>query len=256
MQVVMIGAGNMATVFVKVLLANNYEIVQVYSRTKESALQLASIAGCRYTSLMGELVLDADIYIIAVSDDAIENIASQLRVKNKLVIHTAGPVTKNLLSTSSENYGVLWPIKMIRKNMSDFGSVPVAIDASNDISFAEVKKLASCISENIFEADDAKRLHLHVLAAVTTNFTNHLYTLAYQYAKDQGIDFSLFYPIIKDAAVAIQQVDPAALQAGPAFRGNLATIEKHKLLLLHHDALLHIYNLFTKSIMDMYVNKK
>jgi predicted short-subunit dehydrogenase-like oxidoreductase (DUF2520 family) len=256
MQVVMIGAGNVATVFTKVLLANQFSIAQVYSRTNAAAEALAKIANCSATSSLEDIITSADIYIIALADEAIEYSAKQLILPDKLVIHTAGTIAKNVLANTSTNYGVLWPIKMIRKTMPNFGTITVAIDGSNKITLAQIRAIASIITTDIVEADDTKRLHMHVAAALVTNFTNHLYTLASSYCEKHGIDFSVYYPLIENAAKAIQHSSPASLQAGPAFRGNMDTIEKHRSAIGGDAALLALYDACTKSILNMYQTKK
>jgi predicted short-subunit dehydrogenase-like oxidoreductase (DUF2520 family) len=256
MQVVMIGAGHMATVFTKVLLANKYTVVQVYSRTIASAELLAKEAGCGFTNSITAISTEADMYIMALADEAIEKVAEQLVLPNKLVIHTAGTISIQALANTSTNYGVLWPIKMIRKTLPDFGDITVAIDASNKIALDHIRAIASIITTDIIEANDTKRLHMHVAAALTTNFTNHLYSLAAAYCKKHSIDFALFYPLIENAAKAIQHVSPASLQAGPAFRGNMHTIEKHRTAIGDDAVLLELYNACTKSILDIYQAKK
>ena len=45
MKIVLIGAGNLATNLGKALLSAGHDIIQVYSRTMESAYHLANIVG-------------------------------------------------------------------------------------------------------------------------------------------------------------------------------------------------------------------
>ena len=45
MKVIFIGAGNLATNLAKALLQAGHDIIQVYSRTMESAQALATLAG-------------------------------------------------------------------------------------------------------------------------------------------------------------------------------------------------------------------
>ncbi len=53
-----------------------------------------------------------------------------------------------------------------------------------------LKKLAASISpKNVVEAGDDERLKLHVAAVVVNNFVNHLYFLAEDYCKKEGLDF-------------------------------------------------------------------
>jgi predicted short-subunit dehydrogenase-like oxidoreductase (DUF2520 family) len=66
----------------------------------------------------------ANLYVIAVSDEAVAEVASQLIVHNKLVVHTAGSVSKDVLKQASRNYGVLYPLQSLRKEMKDLPLTP------------------------------------------------------------------------------------------------------------------------------------
>jgi 3-hydroxyisobutyrate dehydrogenase-like beta-hydroxyacid dehydrogenase len=54
MKIIFIGAGNLATQLAKALLKAGHDIVQVYSRTMESASTLATLAGGAPTTDLGE----------------------------------------------------------------------------------------------------------------------------------------------------------------------------------------------------------
>ena len=55
-SIVMVGAGNLATNLAKALYRKGFRIVQVYSRTRESAQGLAQVVEAEYTTDLTELV--------------------------------------------------------------------------------------------------------------------------------------------------------------------------------------------------------
>ena len=61
--VVFIGAGNLATNLAKALYYKGFRIVQVYSRTEESARALAEKVEADYTTDLQEISKDAKLYI-------------------------------------------------------------------------------------------------------------------------------------------------------------------------------------------------
>jgi hypothetical protein len=102
------------------------------------------------------------------------------------------------------------------------------------------------------QADDSLRKKLHLLASVTANLSNHLYTLAADYCAAEQIDFSILHPIIQDTAQRLSLTAPALNQAGPAFRGDSVTLEQHRELLKAYPSLLAVYKLLTEDIYRYY----
>ncbi len=250
MKVVFIGAGHVASVLAKELYKQEIEIVQIYSRNIENALILANKIGAQGIDNLNDLYLNADVYFFAVPDDVLSYVAVKIKVGNALIIHTAGSVSKEVLRQCSSEYGVLWPMKMLRKTMDTIQPVSICIDGNNSQTISRIESIARLFSNNVQIADDEKRKKMHLIAAITTNFTNHLYHLASVYCQEEQIDFSFFYPTIEETAKKIQHQHPKDLQAGPAFRGDLQTIEKHLNLLSHYPQTKEIYKLFTQQLLS------
>lgn len=248
MQVTMIGSGNVATVLGRLLIQEGHHIRQVYSRHQEHADELARQLQAEAITQPEMLDAKADIYLLAVSDDALPGLVAQLSLENKLVIHTAGSVSKDILKKVSTNYGVLWPMKMIRKSMISLAPVTIVVDGSSESVIREIEQIARVFSPLITRADDTVRIKMHMLAAITSNFTNHLYHLAADYCAAENIDFSFFYPLIEETAQRIQNNHPKQLQAGPAFRGDRQTLQKHRELLSQYPQLEKIYQDMSYSI--------
>ncbi len=248
MRVSIIGSGNVATVLGKMLFNNGQTIVQVYSRNPEHAKSLARISESEAVSDITLLKDNADIYLFAVSDNALESLAGQLHLPGKLLIHTAGSVSKSVLQNSSEQFGVIWPMKMIRKTLDTILPVTLVIDGNTKEVTNKIEAFAKLVSPQVTRANDAARLKMHMLASFTANFPNHLYHLAAEYCEREKIDFSSFYPIIQDTTQQIQERHPEQVQAGPAFRGDLQTIESHLSLLSEYPQIRILYETFTKSI--------
>jgi predicted short-subunit dehydrogenase-like oxidoreductase (DUF2520 family) len=250
MELVLIGSGNIATVIGKAFFERGIIIKQVYSRNLSHAQQLAVQIGAEAIDQLGQLAPKADAYILAVSDQAIGPMAAALNLGDQLLVHTAGSVSKEILANASTNYGVFWPMKMIRKDQEGLGAVQIVVDGSSSSNIAYLSNLARLVGAQIALAGDAQREKLHLMAVVCSNFTNHLYHLAADYCERNNLDFSLLYSIINQTAAGIKGVDPATTQAGPAFRGDTDTMEKHLLLLKNEPALLDFYRAFSKSIQD------
>jgi predicted short-subunit dehydrogenase-like oxidoreductase (DUF2520 family) len=252
MKVVLIGSGNIATVFGQRLAAGGHTILQVMSRNAAHAEALASVLGCPWTDSMARLNPDGDAYILAVSDPAVYETAAVLRLGNALVVHTAGAVSLEVLKPVSERYGVLYPLQSIRKEVGFPPRIPLLIDASEEEAWEQVRSLAGAISDRVRPAGDEQRLRLHVGAVFVNNFPNYLYTLTEAYLKEQAMDFSYLQPLLQETVRRLETYSPAEVMTGPAYRGDATTIAQHEALLAGHPELLEWYRLFTDRIRAMY----
>ena len=112
-SVIVLGTGNVGTHLINAFLGNSaVELVQVYSRRKSS---LKFIENKVDTTTSVSSLKSADIYIIAISDDAIPKFSSQLNLINKLVVHTSGGSSINVLKTNG-NKGVFIHCRHFQKN--------------------------------------------------------------------------------------------------------------------------------------------
>jgi len=249
MQIVIIGSGNVASVLGRLFAKNNHEIVQVVSRNAEHARVLATELGCGFADYTGAVNKDADLYLVAVVDSALYDLNNNLHLGNKLILHTAGSVSRDVLKQISINYGVLYPLQSLRKEMEFTGEIPFLIDGNTEETTTLIEDFARTFSGHVVKATDDERLKLHVAAVVVSNFSNHLYAMAETFCKLENVDFKLLLPLIKETAVRIEHISPAEVQTGPAVRKDVFTLDKHLRVLSGHPALKYIYLKLTDSIM-------
>ena len=249
MKISIIGAGNVATNLALAFKKAGHEIVQIYNRSDDAGQELARTLAASFTSDINQLS-DADIYLLAVKDDAIEERATQLKVNGKIVAHTSGTKSKNLLASSSENFGIFYPLQTMKKSSKvDFKSVPVLIEGSNEATAAVLEMLAKTISQNVHKVDEAQRQWIHVAAVFANNFTNHLFSISENMLVNRGLSFEILKPLIFSFIQNLQTSSPSEIQTGPAVRGDNKTIEQHLLLLADDTHLQKIYEILTDSIL-------
>lgn len=244
----MIGAGNVAHVLGRTLKKAGHTIVSVWNRDPAKAVLLACELSARAVEEPEQLPGEADLYVLSVSDHAIAELLPKLSIRKGVLIHNAGTVGIGILNQSAKQYGVLWPMKMLRASMTELGDCTIVVDGNDEATRDLLLELAGQLGGRVTIADDITRQKMHLIAAIGSNFTNHMYHLAADYCKETGIDFSLFYPLIASTAVQIQTAYPGDVQAGPAFRGDEGTLQRHRALLSDNEALLHLYDEVTASI--------
>jgi predicted short-subunit dehydrogenase-like oxidoreductase (DUF2520 family) len=232
-----------------------HSICGVFSKTAGHAQQLAVELNAQQYDEIEAIVPNADAYIVAISDDAIMGFAARIKLPGKLVVHTSGSVSTEVLKNMSDNYGVLYPLQSLRKQASHQPVIPFLIDGSNDYTKQQLHSLAASISPMVEEANDEARLKLHLAAVIASNFTNHLYSLAEDFCLRQHVPFKILVPLIMEVAGRAENYSPTAMQTGPAARGDMQTIKKHLQLLEDYPLLQNIYKVMSGSIMEFYGSK-
>ena len=252
MKIVIIGTGNTATILGRQLKKAGHRIIQVFGRNASAASKLAYELDTESTNYWSVIRKDADVYLIAVTDDAIVDVAKHLHVPGKVVAHTAGSVKQDVLKKTSHHYGVFYPLQSLRKDMTTIPDIPVFVDGSDDVAKKTLESIAHSIAgDKVNTAGDDARLKLHVAAVIVSNFTNHLYALAEEYCKKEGLDFKQLLPLIEETAARVKTISPKKTQTGPALRHDKETIQKHLELLNDHPQLKKIYELLTESIQSI-----
>ncbi len=248
-----IGAGNLATHLATALLGKGYNISQVYSQTEKSAARLAQKVNAGFVTDPSEIKSSAGIYFVAIKDDAIPIVLSKLVFKNKLMVHCSGSTPISVLQGYSENYGVMYPLQTFSKGRElDFSKIPVFIEANSKANLETIQKIASSLSGNVKELDSQKRHALHVAAVFACNFTNHMYHLADEVLKENGLPSEVLRPLIEETAQKVQELHPAKAQTGPAVRYDEKIISGHLKLLGQDTGLKELYKSISKSIFDHY----
>ena len=244
-KIVILGAGNLGTHLFRVFTqAKEVHVVQWYNRSLENIKQYPKEVAI--TDQLGHLE-EADVYLVALSDDAISITANELAPLKGIVAHTAGSVPMDVLKHHT-NQGVFYPLQTFSKNRAvDFKSIPICIEANNDQNKETLTKLAHAIGENIHYINSTQRMGLHTAAVFVNNFTNHLYQVGAQICEEQEVPFDLLRPLIAETAVKIESITPKEAQTGPALRNDKTTLQKH-MDQLSNPVFKNLYLTLTESI--------
>lgn len=252
-----IGAGNVATHLSIELKKAGHNILQVYSRTEESAKKLADRLQTRFTTSPELILKEADIYVVALNDSVVEKVLSKNNFGAKLIVHCSGSLYMNVLSKYANNYGVFYPLQTFSKNRAvDFKSIPLFLEASSSENLEVLLQLANAISYSVFVLDSEKRKSLHIAAVFACNFANHCYALAAQFLESKELSFDILRPLIMETASKVQELHPEAAQTGPAIRYDENIINAHVKELEEMPELKELYNSISKSIFEHHQKKE
>jgi len=245
--VVLIGAGRLAFHLGAALQSGGFKVLGLYNRTLDSGKEIAEALGIEQFLDYSEIPTDADAYIIAVSDQAIQEVAEKLPKVSGIVCHTSGSVDLEAL-TSHEKRGVFYPLQTFsRRKAVNFQEIPILIEGNSKEVEEMLQGSAARISNRVELVDSYQRPHLHVAAVFACNFTNHMFTLAEKIMKERGLKFDLLHPLIVETTEKALEQGPGNSQTGPAVRKDNETIDKH-LTLLDNPQWKELYTLITQSI--------
>lgn len=253
MKIVLIGAGNVAVHLGPILWKKGHKIVQLYSRSRKSGQSLARNLNCELTLNVEKIIQNADIYIIALRDEAITVFLKQIKFIPRLIVHTSGSTAFDVFPRGMKNTGVLYPLQTFSRSSKDNPhTIPFCIEGSNPESTRKIIALAKSISPNVFKLKSSERAYVHLAAVFANNFTNFLFTNAEKILTKKKIPFTMLRPLILETALKIQSGTPGKMQTGPAKRGDAEIINKHLKLLNDFPELKVIYSLLSKSIEKEY----
>jgi len=252
LQVVIIGSGNVAQHLIKAFAAIvQVQLVQAFARHPENLSHL--LPKEKITNSFNDLS-EADVYIIAVSDDAITEVSSQLPLEGKLVVHTSGSASLDQLDSKNRR-GVFYPLQTFTKNKSvDFSTVPICLESEHKEDYRILETLGYALANSVYRIDSAQRQSLHVAAVFVGNFTNHLYGIGSRICKENHISFDILKPLIRETASKINTLTPLQAQTGPALRNDKNTLQRH-LDFLKDSNQKEIYTLLTQSIQKAHEQK-
>ena len=248
-RVVIIGSGNVATSLAHGLVSR-CEVVQIYSRRLTHAQALADAVDCPLaTDDLHALVSDADVYVIAVSDDAIADVIKAVPDNGALWIHTSGSKPIALFEGYRSRYGVFWPMQSFSREMVvPLDDVHFFVEANSETALNDLMEFGRLVSCIVVEADSAQRLQLHVASVFSCNFANHMWTLADEVLSAAGLPFDAMKPLIRTTVEKLDRLSPADSQTGPAVRHDMQVIDNH-LAMLDGDKR-DIYRMITDSIIN------
>lgn len=247
MQTVIIGSGNVAYHLAKAFVLNAIPVAQIFGRNEE---QLKSISEELRIPFSTKKLNEADVYIICVSDQSIEEVSRLITEKNCLVVHTSGSLPIDILAGEYRKSS-LYPLQTFSKSKTlDYNQIPFFIEAENREDMKTLSDIASAISRNVMESTYEKRKYIHLTAVFACNFVNHLFSRAKEISDAQEIPFDYFLPLIDETVQKIHEIEPKSAQTGPAVRNDKRILELHEQLL--KDESLDIYKTMNHSIQKMY----
>ena len=235
MKISIIGAGNVGSNFAARFRRAGVEDVSLYSPS------LGNMSAFNPH--------EADVVIIAVTDDAIPGLLASLPLApSTLWIHTSGSV--GIDAFEPEKYprrGIIYPLQTMLKGVEpDWDNVPIFIEGDDELT----SELARMLSPRVAPLDSLSRRRAHAAAVLCCNLAMYLWSLSERVMTEAGLDFSMLRPLMELTLERAVSGSPEQSLTGPARRGDLGTIHKHLDAL--DDETAEVYKLLTQNILNRF----
>jgi predicted short-subunit dehydrogenase-like oxidoreductase (DUF2520 family) len=239
MRVAVLGPGRMGTLLAVACVRAGHRVVAVGGGRESSLARLAGhVAGARPTADPAAAVADAELVLLAVPDDAIEGLVTELAVADALgpahrVVHVAGSRGLGVLrraALAGARVAACHPAMTVPSGTTDpevLVGVAWAVTApADDLGWAH--ELVTDLGGDAHDvADDARGLY-HAGLVLGSNAVGAAVVLARRLLLAARVDAPTAFlgPLI-EASVANTLAHGAEALTGPVVRGDLGTVAGH-----------------------------
>lgn len=247
-RIAVVGTGKVAETFLRLFHQAGIAITGIYGRNEKRGEELAKRFNTSFCKQLN--TVDADLIFIAVADDAVENVVSQVS-KNHLFVHTSGSVP--LRESWQDNGAVFYPLQSFTESRElSPSAIPILLEVENQKFKLALEKLCARMDLKFAFYNSEERKKIHLSAVFLNNFVNHLVYKSEEIAVLNKIDFSLLRPLMEETFSKLKELTAFDAQTGPARRGDKNTIQNHLTQLngINHE----LYDLLSQSILKTYKN--
>ena len=248
-----VGAGQLATPLAWSLARAGYRIAGSASRSRASAERLvAGISGAHVYDRAQALVDEADLVVIAVSDDAIETVTRALAWQPRhSVIHCSGATEISALASAGKagaSIGGFHPLQTFTSTEAAIETLPgctVGIEAEEPL-LNVLWAMAQALGCNPIRLPAGARGLYHASGSFAASFLVRLINDAIDLWSAFGVDreaaFKALLPLTKGTVAALETNGPVRGLAGPIARADVGTVQRHiEALRMHAPDLLPTY---------------
>jgi predicted short-subunit dehydrogenase-like oxidoreductase (DUF2520 family) len=253
-----IGSGRMATYLVHAFSMAEMTPQVLVSRNAESGKKLSDRYNMPLYDTIESVSQPIDIWFLAVPDDAIAAVAVKMSTafSDAILVHCSGAFDTSQIASFHSGSACFYPLQTFSGDIpADLDGIPILISASDDHISEVLTQLAQKISQQVFTIGDSDRLVVHLAAVFANNFTNLMLRFSEDILESRELTFGLLFRLLQETVDKAKRIGPDAAQTGPAQRGDLNTLARHReWLASRQPQLLTMYDLCTEFITKMRPN--
>lgn len=228
-----IGTGRMAFALMNALSHFGYQVSSVVGRNTDKLSQFKNQFNVNAVKLDSNFSSKADVVFLAVSDDAISDVAGILGTGDgNILVHTSGAQDVDILQVAEKKgwkVASFHPLQTIPEDAEPeiFRDVYISLCGNTETCLV-LSKIAKSIGAHPYEVSSAEKQKLHVAAVLTSNYMAALVKAAETFLDNPTIKTEqLLGPLMEKSLREILQKGPDKALTGPISRGDIKTIDKH-----------------------------
>lgn len=240
-KVAIIGAGKVGWAMAEALHEAGYEIVSVYSRTKQSAAALSAAVGAKVAQQAVDAAAIAQIVFLAVPDRSIVQVVQEIAAKGgfrngQVVFHLSGSQNADSLKPAKEAgawTGSMHPLQAFAASHDAYKTIKgiyFALDGDK-AAVLVAEALAEAVGAKSFFVPPEKRVIYHAAACMASNYLVALVQSAVELFEKAGVEkedaVKAVGPLLKTTLENVQQYGPFKALTGPIVRGDVVTVARH-----------------------------
>ena len=268
--IAIIGPGRAGSALGRALHMAGYTIAAIGGRNPDNVRKLADELGARACQSPATTFELADLTILAVPDDVILPLASDMveslcSAAGKAAVHLSGAQDRGALAAlagASLRTGVFHPLQTFRRGPEAVGNVAgtyFGIDADAPLR-DQLTQLARDLGGHAFDLTGVDRALYHAAAVFAANYPITLLAEAIALATAAGLDGETAGPgmtaLLAGAVNNLRDPHPADAITGPASRGDEGTIARHLEALKGDPELQRLYQLLAERTKQLNPNKE
>jgi predicted short-subunit dehydrogenase-like oxidoreductase (DUF2520 family) len=250
-NVFVVGAGPVATMLAGGLRKVGVPVLGLWARRPEAARQAGAVAGvAAFSSAPPDLLMNADVVIVAVRDGAIAEVSSMLIGtgfvnRRHVLLHCAGSMSSTSAFAAVQNavqgVGVLHPLRAVADAKQSIATLNGAVFGieGDAAGLQRCRQILSALNAKALDLLGSQMAAYHTAAALASNLVVGLMRSAVQVLVKAGVaEQDALHGLVPLATGAIENIAQSGLVGGltgPIKRGDVSTVAHHLRLLAEQD---------------------
>ena len=262
-----VGAGPVATALAGALRLGGVPVLGLWARRAAPARHAGATAGvAAFSSAPPDILLEAEVVILAVRDGVIAEVAQMLVgtglvTKRHVLLHCAGAAAAREvlgpIAPSVGGTGTLHPLSAIadaRVAMRALKGTVFGVEG-DDKARAMASSLVHAIGGIVLPLEGSQMASYHCAAALASNYLVAAIDAAAEVLAGAGVSpaqaAQALVPLAEGALRNVNQKGTTDGLTGPVRRGDAATIQRHLEALRSHDDVAEIYRALARRAVEI-----
>jgi predicted short-subunit dehydrogenase-like oxidoreductase (DUF2520 family) len=260
-RMALLGCGRLGTALACELFRRGTPLAAIADRNAAKARELAQMAGAQAVPPLG-LVEAADLIFIAISDDSIETVATQLSQagswRGKMVLHTSGSLDASVLGRLKDAgaaVGSIHPMQSFSGGQQIPAGTVFGIEG-DPAAVQAAQALVRHLEGTMVQLTSQSKPLYHAAASVAANYLVTLLDTAKTMLETAGLNdtqaVAALLPLVGGVLENVRRNGTVQALTGPIARGDVKTVEKHLAALdRYHPELRGLYQVLGEKTLEL-----